>query len=65
MIQCDYLTTHRKADTVVVNKKERSYIIIDIACLDVKEEEKLNNYDDLKRELRRLWSRRRRGVLLI
>lgn len=54
MIQCDYLTTHRKADTVVVNKKERSYIIIDIACLDVKEEEKLNNYDDLKRELRRL-----------
>ena len=61
MIQCDREIKARKPDIVVVNKNERSCTIIDIATLgDIrvskKEKEKIERYQKLKREIKRIWS---------
>ena len=50
----------RRPDIIVIDKKERKGITIDIAVpADVrvgeKEREKVEKYQDLKREIRRLW----------
>ena len=47
-------------DIVVLDKMERKCLIIDVACLfdtrvKDKEKEKIENYQDLKRKLRRIW----------
>ena len=57
-VQCD--NEARRPDIIVIDKKERKGIIIDIAVrADVrvgeKEREKVEKYQDLKREIRRLW----------
>ena len=61
MIQCDKMIEHRKPDIVVVIKKERKCMIIDIAIPgDVrvvnKEEEKVIKYQELKHEIARMWA---------
>ena len=61
MIQCDHMIEHRKPDIVVVNKEDKSCMVIDIACpgdirVAEKENEKVQRYDDLKREIKKLWS---------
>ena len=48
---------------MVLDKMERKCLIIDVACLfDTRvkdtEKEKINNYQDLKRELKRIWKLR-------
>ena len=50
-------------DIVVLDKIERKCLIIDVACLfdtrvKDKEKEKIENYQDLKRKLRRIWKLR-------
>ena len=59
-IQTDNEIQARRPDIVVVNKKERKCYITDVAVLgDVriaeKEMEKIEKYDELKREVERLW----------
>ena len=59
-IQTDNEIQARRPDIVVVNKKDRKCYIIDVAVLgDVriaeKETEKIEKYDELKREVERLW----------
>ena len=51
----------RKQDIVVVNKNERSYAIIDIAIpgdvrVSEKEKKKIERYQELKREIKRMWN---------
>ena len=51
---------HRKPDIVLVDKVQQKCLIIDVACpgdnrIAEKEEEKLQRYDLLKREIKRLW----------
>ena len=60
MIQCDKMIEHRKPDIVLVDKVQQKCLIIDVACpgdnrIAEKEEEKLQRYDLLKREIKRLW----------
>ena len=60
-IQCDRDIEHHKPDIVVVNKQEKSCLIIDIAVpgdqrIIFKEGKKIEVYTDLKNELYRLWS---------
>ena len=67
-IQCDHIIEHRRPDILVVNKKEKSCQIIDIAVpgdlrVHVKEGEKVEKYGDLKREIARLWSLRKVEVI--
>ena len=59
-VQCDNLIEARRPDITVIYKKEGKVIIIDIAVpADVrvggKEREKVEKYQDLKREIGKLW----------
>eukprot|EP00795_Rhopilema_esculentum_P003281 gene3280-biopygen1499 len=59
-IQTDNVIQARRPDIVVVNKKERKCYIIDVAVpgdvrIAEKEMEKIEKYDELKREVERLW----------
>ena len=58
-IQCDNLIEARRPDLIVIDEKEQKGIIIDIAVpadvrVEEKEKEKVEKYQDLKREIRRL-----------
>ena len=57
-VQCDVIEA-RRPDIIVFDKKERKGIIIDTAVpadgrVGEKEREKVEKYQDLKREIRRL-----------
>ena len=59
-IQCDNLIEARRSDVIVIDKKKQKGIIIDNAVpvdlrVEEKEKEKMEKYQDLKREIRRLW----------
>ena len=59
-VQCNNVIEARRPDIIVIDKKERKGIIIDIAVpADVrvgeKEREKVEKYQELKREIGRLW----------
>ena len=61
MIQRDRGVKARKPDIVVVNKNERSRAIIDIAIpgdirVSEKEKEKIEIYQELKREIKKMWN---------
>ena len=61
MIQCDREIKERKPDIIVVNKNEKSCAIIDIAKpgdirVSKKEKEKIERYQELKREIKRMWN---------
>ena len=59
-VQCNNVIEVRSPDIILIDKKDRKGIIIDIAApTDVrvgeKEREKVEKYQDLKREIERLW----------
>ena len=59
-IQCDNVIEPRRPDIVVADKKEHKGIITDIAVPDdvrvgEKESEKVKKYQEMKREIGRLW----------
>jgi hypothetical protein len=63
-IQCDHVIECRRPDIVVVLKKEKEYKIIDIAVpedcrIGIKETEKVEKYEELKREIRKIWAMKR------
>ena len=68
--QCDHVNEARRPDIVVVNKQERKCTIIDIAVpadkrIGEKENEKVEKYQDLKREIARMWNMRTLQVVPI
>ena len=56
IIHCDREIKARKPDIVVVNKNEKNCAIIDIATSGVskKEKKKIERYQELKREVKRM-----------
>ena len=67
-IQCDNMIEARRPDIVVVYKKERVCIIVDITVpadrrVEKKEQEKVEKYNDLKREIGRMWGIRKVQVV--
>ena len=67
-IQTDNKIEPNKPDIVVVDKTERNFLIIDVACpFDIrvkdKEKEEIENYQDLTRELKRIWKLRKITVV--
>ena len=59
-IQTDKVIAANKPDIVVFEKLKRKCVIVDVACpfdtrLDGKAKEKIEKYQDLKRELQRIW----------
>ena len=60
-IECDNLREERRPDLIVIDKKGQKGIIINIAVpadVRVEEKEKLEKYQDLKKEIRKLWKLR-------
>ena len=60
-IQTDHVIEARRPDLVVVDKKERSCEVIDFAVpgdssIEEKEKEKIEKYQDLGRELQKIWN---------
>ena len=60
-IQTDHVTKTRRPDLVVVDKKERSCKIIDFAVpgdsrIEESEKDKIAKYQDLGRELQKIWN---------
>ena len=60
-IQTDKKLKHNKPDITVIDKVNKTCLIIDPSFpfgsrIVVKEEEKLSNYEELKYELARIWS---------
>ena len=59
VITCDHVIEARRSDCVVVNRQERTCAIVDIALpgdikgIDEKENEKVEKYQELKREIAR------------
>ena len=69
-VQCDNVIEARRPDISIVDEKEHKGLIIDIAeQADVnvgeKEKEKVEKYQDLKREIARLWTLKRVEVVPI
>ena len=60
-LQNDNVVVKRRPDIVIINKMEKTAIIIDVAIagdkrIIHKEKEKIEKYQNLKRELHRLWN---------
>ena len=60
-IQTDHIVEAWRPDLVVVHKKERSCKIIDFAVpgdnrIEEKEKDKIEKYQDLERELQKIWN---------
>ena len=60
-IQTDHRIEYNKPDIVVLDKQSRSCLVIDVACpfdtrVKNKEQEKVENYQDLKQEIGRVWN---------
>ena len=60
-IQCDNVIEVRRPDLILVDKKAELCVIIDVAIpgdcrIHEKETEKIEKYQNSKRELKRLWS---------
>ena len=62
-IQCNHVIEARRPGIVVVNKQKKKCAISDIAVpadkrIDEKENKKVEKYQDLKREIARMWNMR-------
>ena len=60
-IQTDHLIPATRPDLIIINKKKRTYKIVDFAIpadhrIKLKEYEKRDKYLDLARELKKLWN---------
>ena len=67
-IQCDHNIECRKPDIVVAKKEENKCLIVDIAVPDDKnvavKEEKIQKYDELKWQIKELWTMKRVDAVL-
>ena len=66
--KCDNIIMERRLDIVIANKMEKTAIIIDAAIpgdkiIISKEKEKIEKYQNLKREIRRLWNLKKTDVI--
>ena len=69
-IQCDHVIEARRPDIILIDKMERSCIMIDIAIpgdekIHQRQQEKVEKYQDLRREVKRLWDLRKVQVVPI
>ena len=67
-VQTDHVIKARRPDLVVLEKKRRSCEIIDFAVsgysrIEEKEKEKIEKYQDLRKELQKIWNVRVKIIL--
>ena len=61
MVQNDHMIEARRPDIILIEKKKRKALIIDIAVpgdtrIQLREDEKILKYQDLKREIKQVWN---------
>ena len=66
----DHVIEGRRPDLVIVDKKKRTFKIIDFAVpgdsrIEEKERDKIEKYQDLRRELQKIWSVKVRIIPLV
>ena len=69
-IQADHVIEARRPDMIIVEKKGKKGQIIDLAVLydtkvDEKEKEKIQKYQDMRRELKKLWNKNMKVIPII
>ena len=69
-IQTEKRIEHNKPDIVVLDKKQKSCLIIDVACpfdtrIKKKEQEKIEYYNDLKYEILKCWNKEVDKVMIL
>ena len=67
-IQCDNMIEARRPDIVVLHKKEKKCLIVDVAVPEdcrINEKGKIDKYQDLRREVSRLWQQKKVHVVPI
>ena len=67
-IQCDNMIEARRPEIVVLHKKEKKCLIVDVAVpgdCRINEKEKIDKYQDLRREVSRLWQQKKVHVVMI
>ena len=69
-IQCDNMIEARRPDIAVLHKKEKKCLIVDAVVpgdcgINEKEKEKIDKYQDLRREVNRLWQQKKVHVVQI
>ena len=69
-IQTDKVLEHYKPDIVILDKDRRECVILDVACpfdtrVKEKQLEKIQKYQDLKREISRIWQCRKVTIIPI
>ena len=67
-IQCDRIIVERRPDIVIGNKMEKTAIVTDVAIpvdkrIIDKQTEKIEKYQNLKREIQRLWNLKKIDVI--
>ena len=55
-IQTDHVIEARRPDLVVVDKKERSFAVPGDSRIEEKEKDKIEKYQQLGRELQKIWN---------
>ena len=69
-IQTDHVIEARRPDLILIKKEENNCIIVDFAIpydtrIEQKEKEKVEKYQDLKRELQKLWNMKVKVVPIV
>ena len=69
-IQTDLVIQHRRPDIVMVYKKERKCQLTDIAIpgdgrVELKEHEKIDNYNELTKYVKKIWNLTYVGIVSI
>ena len=69
-VQTNHLIEHRRPDIVILHKRERRCDMIDVAVpgdkrVASKEQEKIDNYRELQREIKKIWNLREVRVILV
>ena len=70
IIQTDHVIEARRADLVVVDKKERSckmigFVVPGDSRIEEKEKDKIEKYQDLGRELQKIWNVKLKIISLV
>ena len=64
-IQTDHVIEAQRQDLVVVDKKRRTCKISRDSRIEEKEKEKIEKYEDLRRELQKMWNVRLKIIPLV
>ena len=69
-IQTETKIDHDKPDLILLEKMEKIYFIVDVACpfdsrIEKKEKDKIKNYTDLKYEILKMWKNELTKVYIV